>query len=99
MSMEFSRQEYWSGLLFPTLGDLPNPVTEPRSLLHCRQTFFLPSEPLGKGSYRSATILNSKDIVFILYFTFIDNIFILFTIEHIYIWLFPGGAGGKEPAC
>ena len=26
--MEFSRQEYWSGLLFPTPGDLPNSGTE-----------------------------------------------------------------------
>ena len=25
LSMELSRQEYWSGLLFPPLGDLPNP--------------------------------------------------------------------------
>ena len=25
LSMEFSRQEYWSGLLFPSPGDLPNP--------------------------------------------------------------------------
>ena len=24
-SMEFSRQEHWSGLPYPTLGDLPNP--------------------------------------------------------------------------
>ena len=24
LSMEFSRQEYWSGLLFPSPGDLPN---------------------------------------------------------------------------
>ena len=31
-SMEFSRQEYWSGLLFPTPGDLPDPGTEPASL-------------------------------------------------------------------
>ena len=29
LSMEFSRQGYWSGLSFPTLGDLPNPGTEP----------------------------------------------------------------------
>ena len=27
----FSRQEYWSGLLFPSPGDLPNPGIEPRS--------------------------------------------------------------------
>ena len=29
--MEFSRQEYWSGLLFPSLEDLPNPGIEPGS--------------------------------------------------------------------
>ena len=29
--MEFSRYEYWSGLLFPSLGDLPNPGIEPVS--------------------------------------------------------------------
>ena len=31
MSMEFSRQEYWSGLPFPSSGDLPDPGIEPRS--------------------------------------------------------------------
>ena len=30
-SMGFSRQEYWSGLPFPSLGDLPNPGIEPGS--------------------------------------------------------------------
>ena len=30
-SMEFSRQEYWSGLPLPSPGDLPNPGIEPRS--------------------------------------------------------------------
>ena len=30
-SMGFSRQEYWSGLSFPTPRDLPNPGTEPGS--------------------------------------------------------------------
>ena len=30
-SMEFSRQEYWSGLPFPSPGDLPNPGIEPGS--------------------------------------------------------------------
>ena len=29
--MEFSRQEYWSGLPFPSPGDLPDPGIEPRS--------------------------------------------------------------------
>ena len=31
LSMRFPRQEYWSGLLFPPLGNLPNPRTEPAS--------------------------------------------------------------------
>ena len=32
VSMEFSRQKYWSGQPFPAPGDLPNPVMEPASL-------------------------------------------------------------------
>ena len=31
LSVEFSRQECWSGLLFPSLGDLPDPGIEPAS--------------------------------------------------------------------
>ena len=31
LSMGFSRQEYWSGLLFPSPEDLPDPGIEPRS--------------------------------------------------------------------
>ena len=31
LSMKFSRQEYWSGLPFPSPGDLPNPEMEPGS--------------------------------------------------------------------
>ena len=30
-SMEFSRQEYWSGLPFPSPGNFPNPGIEPGS--------------------------------------------------------------------
>ena len=33
LSMEFPRQEYWSGLPFPPPGDLPDPGIEPRSLM------------------------------------------------------------------
>ena len=32
LSMGFSRQEYWSGLPFPSPGDLPDPGIEPVSL-------------------------------------------------------------------
>ena len=45
-SMGFSRQEYWSGLPFPSPGDLPIPGTEPRSPTF--QADALTSEPPGK---------------------------------------------------
>ena len=44
--IEFSRQEYWSGLPFPSLGDLPNPGTEPVS--SALQADSLPFEAPGK---------------------------------------------------
>ena len=44
--MGFSRQVYWSGLPFPSPGDLPDPGIEPRS--PALQTDALPSEPPGK---------------------------------------------------
>ena len=45
LSMEFSRKEYWSGLPFPSPGDLPNPGIEPRS--PALQVGSLPYEPPG----------------------------------------------------
>ena len=48
-SMGFSRQEYWSGLPFPSTGDLPNPGLEPR--FPTLQADALPSEPPGKPKY------------------------------------------------
>ena len=49
LSMEFSRQEYWSGLLFPTPGDLPDPGVEllPLVSLELAGGFFT-TEPPGK---------------------------------------------------
>ena len=44
--MGFSRQEYWSGLLFPSAEDLPDPGIEPGS--SALYTDALPSEPQGK---------------------------------------------------
>ena len=41
-----SRQEYWSGVPFPSPGDLPNPWVEPGS--PALQADALPSEPPGK---------------------------------------------------
>ena len=45
-SMGFSRQEYWSGVPFPSPGDLPNPGIKPGS--PSLQADTLPSEPPGK---------------------------------------------------
>ena len=45
-SMEFSRQEYWSGLPFPSPRDLPDPGIEPGSSAFQADT--LTSEPPGK---------------------------------------------------
>ena len=47
LSMGFSRQEYWSGLPFPSPGDLFNPGIKPGS--PTLQTDSLPSEPPGKS--------------------------------------------------
>ena len=45
-SMEFSRQEYWSGLPFPSPGDLPDPGIKPGS--PALQADSLPTELWGK---------------------------------------------------
>ena len=46
--MEFSRQEDWSGLSFPSPRDLPNPGIEPRSTALRADTLL--SEPPGKSN-------------------------------------------------
>ena len=46
LSMGFSRQEYWSGLPFPSPGDLPDPGIEPGS--PTLEAEALTSEPPGK---------------------------------------------------
>ena len=48
LSMGFSRPEHWSGLTFPSPGDLPNPGIEPGSL--ALQVDSLPAELPGKDT-------------------------------------------------
>ena len=52
LTMELSRQEYWSGLLFPSPGDLPRPGIEPVlwHLLHW-EVDSLPLHHLGRCMY------------------------------------------------
>ena len=60
-SIEFSRQEYWSGLPFPSPGDLPGPGIEPRSPTLWADA--LPSEPPGNQAFTSQkdSKLNIRD--------------------------------------
>ena len=55
LSMGFSRQEYCSGLPFPSPGDLPDPGIEPRS--PALQADALPSEPPGKPTLHEFKLL------------------------------------------
>ena len=75
LPMGFSRREYWSGLPFPSPGDLPDPGIEPRS--PALQADTLTSEPPGR--------------FFLLLFYFVmfpklyyDNFF-----TNVYPWIFP----------
>ena len=52
-SLGFSRQEYWSGLPFPSPGDLPDPRIKPRSLAMQVDSFL--SEPPGKPMLSKTT--------------------------------------------
>ena len=53
LSMGFPRQEYWSGLPFPSPGDLPDPGIELASA--SLQADSLPTEPLGKPTKDAQT--------------------------------------------
>ena len=55
-SMGFPRQEHWSGLLFPSPGDLPNPGIKPGS--PTLQTDPLTSEPPGKPAKSRKSLPN-----------------------------------------
>ena len=50
--MEFSRPECWSGEIFPSPGDLPNPGIKPRS--PALQVGSLPADPQGKLNLQAA---------------------------------------------
>ena len=65
-SMEFSLQEYWSRLPFPSLGDLSNPGSKPRSPE--LQADSLPSEPLPSPPTRGGVA--GRFFTFFTFFTF-----------------------------
>ena len=61
LSLEVSRQEYWSRLPFPTPGDLPDPGIEPESLASPAGRFFTADATWETLTYESQTVLKSKD--------------------------------------
>ena len=72
-SMGFSRQECWSGLPFPSPGDLPNPGIEPGS--PSLQADALPSEPPEKPANRNIYLLVTP----LGAWTFCRNLFIYYS--------------------
>ena len=56
LSVEFSRQEYWSGLPFPSPGDFPDPGIKPGSPA-CRQTLYCLSHRLENAAVATRTSL------------------------------------------
>ena len=69
LSVEFSRHEYWSGLPFPSPGDLLDPGIGHRSPAF--QADYLPSEPPGKPSVQ-LSILNSLVTCSLVYMVVVD---------------------------
>ena len=61
LSMEFSRQEYWSGLAFPSPGDLPVPGMEPGSPTFQAYSLLteLPGKPLSDQNKANTSMLRS----------------------------------------
>ena len=61
LSMEYSSHEYLSGLPFPTPGDLPDPGTEPSSLVSTALVgIFYTTAPLGKPMPYNTILQNFK---------------------------------------
>ena len=84
LSMKFSRQEYWSGLPFPSPGDLLDPGIKPGS--PALQADSLPSEPPGKPLQKRLLVPSARSVV--------DSCILWIVKEHLG---FPSGTSGKEP--
>ena len=83
--MGFSRQEYWSGLSFPSLGDLPKGIFPTQGsnpgLLHCRQMLY-PLSHQGSPQYKLLQYIISNR----------------HAIKYLPILDFPGGTVDRNPS-
>ena len=73
LSMEFSRQEYWSGLPFPTPGDLPDQGIEP--------TFFV-SPALAGRFFTTVPPWKPKDLLLLFSLSVMSNSLWLHALQH-----------------
>ena len=60
LSMEFSSQEYWNGLPFPSPGNLLDPGTEPRSLI---RRFFTTEPPEKPPKCNTPDLIRQSSII------------------------------------
>ena len=98
-SMGFSRQEYWSGLPFPSPGDLPNPGIEPGS--PALQTDALLSEPQCRrpqfDSWVRKIPWRREQLLTPIFWP--GDFHGLYRLPTPVFLGFPGGSAGKEPTC
>ena len=97
----FSRQEYWSGLPFPSPGDLPDPRIEPTSPTLAGGLFYhwAPKAAQQKIHKRKNSLNCVQQLTQ-------EKLWDEWLKEVVRIWAyiapwldFPGGASGKEPSC
>ena len=81
LSVGFSRQEYWSGLLLPPPGDLPHPGTEPislyiscigRQILYCWATWEARARARTHTHRQIKPFRNLITLLYIYYFIMVD---------------------------
>ena len=86
LSMEFSRQEYWSGLPCPPPGDGPNPGIKPRS--PALEGEFVTTDPPEKPPYPSRPALFDKTSIFV---------FVVQLLNHVWLFVTPWTAVHQVP--
>ena len=70
-SIEFSRQEYWSGLPFPSPGDLPDPGNKP-GCPQCRQMVYPLESPGNPVTKQYKRVITSR-ITYLLLYLFLNG--------------------------
>ena len=91
----FCRQEYWSGLPFPSSGDLPDPVIEPGSPA-------LQADSLTMWATRDTLVCICGGVcvyIYIYIYIHIHMASLVHVCMYIYVYSFLGGSNGRETAC